>query len=149
MIVNDGTSHTAVFAGAPFQVPGPDYAVEVEMQYVRGGRTFGIVARGGDGAGYWAGFGDCYGGAIRIWSGPPPSSNYCNTAFAKTAVDFDAEWHTYRLEVQGNSIRVLLDGTPLIETTDNLYLSPGQVGVWSDGAQVTIRRFSVIALGGD
>ena len=149
LLVNDGSSHTAVFSGAPFQIPVPDYAVEVEMQYVRGGNSFGIVARGGDSAGYWAGFGDCYDDAIRIWSGPPPHSYYCDRAFAKTRMELDSEWHTYRLEVQGNSIRVLLDDTPVIETTDNLYLSAGQVGVWSDGAQVTIRRFSVIALGGD
>jgi hypothetical protein len=60
----------------------------------------------------------------------------------------DADWHTYRILVQGNVIRVLLDGTLVIETTNNRYLSPGQVGVWSHGAEVNIRRVSVIALGG-
>ena len=37
----------------------------------------------------------------------------------------------------------------MLETSDNRYLSPGQVGVWSQGAQVNIRRFSVSAIGND
>lgn len=152
MLVNDGTSDTPTFIDAPFQPSTLDYAIEVEMQWARDGETFGVVARGGDGAGYWAGFApDCNWEPneddIILWA--PLIESFCaeDGRIAGTEVGLDSEWHTYRLEVQGNTIRVLLDGTVVIETSDNRFLSPGQVGLWSDGAQVNVRRFSVIALG--
>lgn len=81
----------------------------------------------------------------------PPLEGVCGEQgrITRTEIKLDSDWHTYRLEVQGNSIRVLLDGTVVIETSDNRYLSPGQVGLWSQGTQVNVRRFSVIALGND
>lgn len=148
MLVNDGTSDAPMFIGAPFQPSTPDYAVEVELQWARGGKAFGVVARGGDGAGYWAGFAPrCNERHIFLWAAPLDEYCWEPEVIGLTEMELDSEWHTYRVEVQGNTIRVLLDGTVVIETSDNRYLSPGQVGLWSDGAQVSVRSFSVIALG--
>ena len=152
MLVNDGTSDAPLFIGAPFQPTTPDYAVEVEMQWARDGETFGFVARGGDEGGYWVGFApDCNWEPneddIVLWA--PLIDSFCaeEGRIAGTEVELDTEWHTYRLEVQGNIVRVFLDGGLMIETTDNRFLSAGQVGLWSDGAQVNVRSFTVIALG--
>lgn len=154
MLVNDGSSEISSFMPAPYQVGLPDYAVEVEMQWIREGETFGIVVRGVDDGGYWiGGTSSCASGRwLVVWGGPAQALG-CpgreRNALPESFIDFgiDNQWHTYRIEVRGNLIRVSVDGTLLLETSDNRYLSSGQVGVWSQGAQVNIRRFSVIALG--
>lgn len=159
MLVNDGSSGSPAFAAAPFQVPEPNYAVEVELQWSREGSSFGTVVRGGDDGGYWIGYGNtCHENwNLAIWSGAvplEPSTGMCglregNLIYEEVGADLDSEWHLYRIEVQGNSIRVFIDGTEVVETSDNRYLTPGEVGVWSQDGQVSIRRFSVIALGNE
>lgn len=148
-LVNDGSNENYNFTAAPFTAPGSDYAVEAEIQWARGGRTFGIVARGGNEEGYAAGFSPrCsgYGAATYLWTVSRDGDERCESiAYLEGAVD--TNWHTLRLEVQGNAIRVFLDGAKVIETTDNRFLTSGVVGVWSNGAQVNIRRFTVISLG--
>ena len=64
------------------------------------------------------------------------------------AIDYtrDMGWHTYRMEVKGNTIKFLIDGAPIVETADNRYLTGGKVGLWSDNAQISVRSFKVIAL---
>lgn len=145
MLVNDGTGE-GLFKAAPFQLPTTDYAVEVEMQWVRGGDSFGIVARMGDTRGYHAGYYDGYDcrydfKAICLWG-----ADY-RKPIAKTDLLLNSDWHVYRLEVQGNTVRVFVDGTLVIETSDNSFLSAGKAGLWSDGAQVNIRRFTISSLG--
>ncbi len=155
MLVNDGSSDKPIFTAAPIEVPGSDYAIEVEIQWARDGETFGVVARGEDDGGYWAGFGDvnCYDfWELALWAGPANLGGGCgldaSNIISKSDVKLDTDWHTYRIEVQGNIIRVFLDGTKILDTTDNRSLTSGQVGVWSDGAQVNVRRFTVISLAG-
>jgi hypothetical protein len=158
MLVNDGSSDTVVFVAAPFDPTVPDYAVEIEMQWLRERTeysTAGVVARGGSETGYWAGLlGPACNrdGAIMLWSGEVlPDPQTCNrsmeVAIEGSAIERDSEWHTYRIEVTGNVIRVMVDDIVVIETSDNRFLSTGQVGVWSTNAQVNIRRLTVIALG--
>lgn len=154
MLVNDGSNDSANFNAAPYEAPGPDYAVEVEMQWVREGDTYGIVVRGGgDDAGYWIGPASpsgCSDFWLALWAGPASRGSCIGSSYSfleTSDITIDSEWHTYRIEVRGNAIRVLLDGATVIETTDNRFLTSGQVGVWSEGAQVNIRRFTVIALG--
>lgn len=157
MLVNDGTDDSAMLIRAPYQVPMADYAIEVEMKWVRGGETFGIVARAGtDGSGYWFGaWPRCNADYDFVWTAPPDDScdmwliHGRSQSIAFTERELDSEWHTYRLEVQGNEIRTLLDGEVMMETSDNQFLTSGRVGLWSHGAQVSVARFSVIALGDD
>jgi hypothetical protein len=146
MLVNDGRGE-GLFKAAPFEIPVADYAIEVEMQFVRGENrsSFGVVAREHSGDGYFAGYHDD-GGCGWDWK------TIClwGTAYGpigKADLVIDSEWHVYRLEVQGNTLRVFVDGTLVIETSDNSFLSAGKAGLWSNGAQVNVRRFSIIALG--
>ncbi len=69
-------------------------------------------------------------------------------AMPSVAESFDpgSEWHLYRLEVEGNTIRLAVDGRMLIETSDNNTLANGSIGLFSVGAQVSVRSFKVIAL---
>jgi serine/threonine protein kinase len=58
----------------------------------------------------------------------------------------DNTWHAYRVDVQGNDIKLYLDDTLLLETTDNSYLSSGYIGLRSVDADVNVKSFVVSAL---
>ncbi|MHB8991623.1 MAG: LamG domain-containing protein [Chloroflexota bacterium] len=139
LLVSDGSSQgTAILA--PCQPEGvADYAVEAEIQLVNLGhrQKFGLLARDG------------YVGGIDSYS-------YANVRHASVGTlrstlaqrDFDPGdgWHSYRLEVRGNRVRLLMDGTLLAEAMDNSYLSPGRVGLWNNRVQLNVRSFKLIAL---
>jgi hypothetical protein len=151
MLVNDGSNNSAgVWISAPFKPRSSNYAIEAEIQVVSGfcgnGRgdsytNFGIVTRASDvDTGYWGGV-DCSGvGAVSL------GSLFCCDRLAEQNFAVDLEWHTYRMEVDGNVVRFYVDGALLIEVSDNRYLESGYVGLWSYGVQVNVRNFRVIDL---
>ena len=57
-----------------------------------------------------------------------------------------AAWHTYRVEVKGNTITVRIDGGVVFQVTDNKYLAAGRIGLWSDRCQISVRNFKIILL---
>ena len=148
-LLNDGTNGEKTnWVAAPYE-PGladvSDYAVEAEIQLVAepGCVTFGVVAR------------DMYQVGIRLaWN--PFYCNYGDEAMirlvgsgdpiAAMAYTRDMEWHTYRVEVKGNTIKLVIDGASIVETADNRYLTGGKVGLWSVNGQISVRSFKVIAL---
>lgn len=166
MIVSSGsnTGDTSVI-WAPYS-PGSmtDYAVEAEIQFVSGypeceETSFGLVARGNGDQGYAGGVTVVLGGfcdhqqpIAGIWPLPEVlgtdqgSRAYYTESIGSEDADLDSEWHTYRVEVQANVVRLLVDGDLITEVTDNRFLEAGQVGLWSDRAQLSIRTFKVIAL---
>src|SRR5215218_3417339 len=56
------------------------------------------------------------------------------------------DWHLYRVEVRGNTLRVLIDGAFALSATDNTHLSRRKVGLWSNRSQISVRSFDVTAL---
>lgn len=144
MLVSDGSNgypnefYFAISAGAvpsiwvPYLPKTSDYAVEVEMQALLMDNdvidtSFGIVVR----QGYVA---SVRRGDIGVWD-----------------VDMrpftpDTRWHTYRIEAKANTIRFLVDSAPIVDQTDNRYLDPGRIGLWSFETQLNIRSLKIIAL---
>jgi hypothetical protein len=59
------------------------------------------------------------------------------------ALSANNEWRTYRAEAQRNALELIVDGSVIIETADNRFLSGGTVGLWSTSAQVEVRNFRV------
>jgi len=149
MLVNDGSNHDErKWIAAPYK-PGDstinDYAVEAEMQLVRGREygcpSFGIVVRQAYQVGAcvpWAYIRNSPSTAMVRVIGQDP--------LEKTDLRLDTDWHAYRIEVRGNSIQLLIDGAVVLETIDNQYLTGGQVGLLSNSVQVNVRSFKVIAL---
>jgi hypothetical protein len=158
MLLNDGTNGDRTnWIAAPYE-PGAgdiaDYAMEAEIQLVTEPScvTFGIVAREKYQAGVrlaWNPFACThemsyvYGDEAMIML--VEGGDYRDT-IAATDYTRDMEWHTHRLEVRGNTIKLLIDGASVVETADNRYLTGGRVGLWSADAQVSVRSFKVIAL---
>ena len=63
------------------------------------------------------------------------------------------DWHTYRLELRGETARLVVDGRPLVEVSEpRLIPQPGAVGrgqavgLLSAGPTLSVRRFTVYAL---
>ena len=70
-----------------------------------------------------------------------PALSHC-----KTLYDPKTDWHTYRAEFKGNTIRLLVDGATVVETSDNRHLTGGGIGLWCKTAQINVRSFKVVAL---
>ena len=154
MLLNDGSNNDRTnWIAAPYE-PGvadiADYAVEAEIQLVTEPScvTFGVVAR------------EKYQAGVRLAWNPFPCTHEMSYVYGDeamiglveggdiAAIDYtrDMEWHTYRVEVKGNTIKLLIDGASIVETADNRYLTGGKVGLWSADGQVSVRSFRVIAL---
>jgi hypothetical protein len=96
---------------------------------------------------YWAGY-FCENTTTpyaQIWA-TDLESFYQTDSIAQQESTVDGEWHTYRMEVQGNALRLYVDGDLVVETGDLRYVDPGQVGLWGRKAQVDVRSFRVLAL---
>ncbi|MCA1666890.1 MAG: DUF1080 domain-containing protein [Thermomicrobia bacterium] len=136
-LVNDGTGGGQSLP-APYQTSRTDYAIEADIEIVRIPNSlcadFGLYARGS----YWAGF--------YAYNECRAFINAGNDAIAVKGFKPKAERQTYRLEVQGNTIRFLINGGLVLETNDNRYLSAGELGMSCDQTQIIVHSFRVIAL---
>ncbi len=134
-----------------------DYAVELQMQLNRfsdagamsGRDSFGILVRSPDGrSGYT--FSVCASAFTMASCGTQDRETLISNGQQNIAenpyVPKAGEWHTYRVEVKGNSIKVLIDGTIYLSTTDNSYFSGGEVGLSSERSQISIQNFHIVAL---
>jgi hypothetical protein len=154
ILVSDGSVGTG-WVAAPYQPETPNYAIGAQIQLLGAALRinelrFGLLARtmeqgtivGGvdwdeatiASALYYASDYDYFG--YNIFQSPIASQPF----------NPGVEWHTYRLEVKGNAIKLLLDGAPLVDGVDNTILLNGQVGLFSFGAQISVRSFKVIQL---
>ncbi len=149
MLVSAGTNREASeWLPAPVDLGElSDYALEADVQFVRDAArndAFGLVVRAGSDGAYWVGINtDCRPRCrARIDAGDSTLSN----RLATEVYDPGTDWHTYRVEAQGNVIRLLIDGALVLEAVDNQFLAGEQVGLFSYGTQVNVRSFKVIAL---
>jgi hypothetical protein len=118
-----------------------NYVVEAEIQAVDPScPQFGIILRteyiagiGGFCSGHTAALGTTHGGSgVHADLGSKPFRP-------------EREWRSYRAEVFGNTLKLLIDGTLMLDAPDNRYLSGGKVGILAR-SQVGVRSFKVIAL---
>ncbi len=143
-LVNDGTNWNWALLAEPPKMTAytGNYAVQAEIQLVRlqdrncGGlpSDFGIALRG-DNVGFY-GLGvyantDLSNAIAFIhdtgWNDGCPNS----AGLQQTNTTIDTDWHTYRAEVRGNDIRLLIDGNVVVETTDNHHLRGNTVGLFN------------------
>lgn len=160
VLVNDGTGGGGAGGSsivAPHEPPGPDYAVEAEIQLVRfpnfGWMSYassGVIVRGDDTGAYAVGFcgetpvvvGDCGPNdkGLGVFVDGAPIGEV-----ADPGASTDRGWHTYRIEVDGNEITLLLDGADVQHEVSNRFLTGTRVGLWSSGAELDVRAFRVLS----
>ncbi len=156
-LLNDGTNQDMSLQPtivAPCQLDGiSDYAVEARIQIVsfnnQSQNCFAITVRGDPTQSQWQGY------IAAIDSGCVSSTS--QTVIAVNSLGSDkviahapfnpgSGFHTYRVEVKGNSIKILVDGGEELSVIDNRYLDTSQVGLASYGCQLIITSFKVISL---
>ena len=116
-----------------------------------GGNAFGLVVRNGAiEGGYIAGVGvhflpeHFFIGFLTRSS--DNSSEYVSSDLARASSRLDTAWHRYRLEVRGDTITFLLDGKPVAQAHSDLHTQPGDVGIYVDGAKLSLNKFQIVAL---
>lgn len=138
LLLNDGSSASTLMAPDFCQPKVSDYAVEARIKLISGGCSseFGVTVRGGyTGAIYSPHCGTS--GIIEVHTS--------NTSICKNDITIDSSYHTYRVEARGNEISLLVDGSQVCSAADNQYLSPGQVGLFSN-TQIEVTDFKVVPL---
>ena len=138
MLVADGTSDS--FAIAPTDLAGhPDYVVECEIQILDPDDDISVMltARMINGTGYWAGFGGIDDQLV---------IGYDEESLVSLPFVLDDRWHTYRLEVRGNQIRLFLGQAEVLRVTDNHTVDPGTVAIYCANCQINVRSYRVLAL---
>ncbi len=142
---------------SPFVPPTSDYSVEAQIQRVRwtdegafsAAPAYGISARIAETGSYQAGI--CASSGIYGCPGPNATEVFitasgANVALAEAPYAPDKAWHTLRLDVRGNELTLLLDGYVILTATDNRFLAPGRIGLWSNRAQIVVRSFEINGL---
>ena len=152
MLANDGSpGDLDRRITAPCQPPTNDYALEAQIQLIDpecvfgGGRKeFGLIARAAEheGGGVLGGF-DCDKAKIASTQYNPTLALDRETIQSEPFTP-GGEWHIYRLEVQGNEIRFLVDGSLLFDKASNRNLSGSKVGMFSHGAQINVASFKIM-----
>ena len=138
-LVNDATTpNTSIMA--PHAPETADYAVEAEIQVASSlwqRKAFGLVLRDG------------YLGGVNWYSYMIQHHPFVGTmtqVLVQSDFNIDNEWHKYRVEVRGGRLALLIDGVVRAEATDSRYSSPGRAGIWSNGVQINVRNFRIVAL---
>jgi hypothetical protein len=158
-LVNDGRGvDTAPWISAP-ALPKVDgaYAIEVEIRVLGTARgyceqNFGIVAIAVDGGTYF-GAGllfacDEEAPLVRITDATDWTDGYNrDRTLASRHRALEAGWHTFRLEIRSDRVRLLIDGELVLEAervpSRGSASSGDKVGMWSQGVQLAVRRVSI------
>jgi hypothetical protein len=162
-LVNDGTTGepgelTGLAHPPPITPDTANYVVVADIQMVRQNNLscvypgFGFGVRAESTGFYLVGMTNDSGSWLGFIVDTSSKSGACSfnrltaSALVKNNVTLDTNWHTYRVEVRANDIKLLVDGNPAVETTDNHHLQSNAVGLWSAAVVLNVRNFKVIAL---
>jgi len=159
-LVNPGSSATAEPWLVLAAVPSADFAVEAEVRVT--GRlesvcdqSFGLTA-GSPGAGQVFGGGLIFPCAaetprarltdVAIWE----DGYNADPALAEETFDPGNEWHTYRFELRGEELRLLVDGKDVVSGTLEAPIDASsgdaEAGLWAQGVELKVRKVSVHVL---
>ncbi len=159
-LVNDAAPIVAEpWITLPYRPRGGEYAVEMEIRVkdlAQGYscQSFGVVAGAESGAPIWGA------GVVYPCANAPTRARLTDLSDVGesyhddpelTAEPFEPEpgWHTYRFEVRGNRLRLLIDGDEVVATTDTAAgpdRGRDQIGLWTQGVRLGVRRFTVLPL---
>jgi hypothetical protein len=161
-LIDDGSRDSQNLSiRAPISLDGvPNFTVEAQVQLVKyantgatsGENSFGVIVRStGSADGY--GGGHCVSSGIFSCASNQPDQRVAIlwTADSKASVLGMAlfrpagDWHTYRVEVRGDNLSLLIDGGVVATATDNTYVKGAVVGLWSASCQLNVRSFTVTA----
>jgi hypothetical protein len=159
-LVNEGSSAVAEPWLVLSAVPSAAFAVEAEIR-VNGllesvcDQSFGLTA-GSPGADQMYG-----GGLIFPCAAESPRARLTDVSVWEDGYNADPvlgeetfdpgnDWHTYRFELRGNELRLLIDGADVVSGTLDAPIDPStadaEAGLWAQGVQLEVRKVSVHSL---
>jgi hypothetical protein len=156
-LVNEGTSAVAEPWLVISAVPNAAFAVEAEIR-VNGlldsvcDQSFGLTA-GVPGAAQVYGGGLIFPCAsdttqarltdVSVWE----DGYNADPVLADATFDPGNDWHTYRFELSGDELRLLIDGADVVSGTLEAPIDPAsadaQAGIWAQGVRLDVRKVSV------
>ena len=156
-LVNQGSNAIAEPWLALTTAPSPAFALEAEIR-VNGlldtvcDQSFGL-AGGSPGAGQVFGAGllfpcDSDTARARLTDVSVWEDGYnADPVVAEETFDPGAEWHTYRFELRGDRLRLLVDGVNVVSGKLDAAVDPAatdaQAGIWAQGVELEVRKVSV------
>jgi hypothetical protein len=150
MLLNDGSHGDSEDKGPSLVAPDKcqpttsNYAVDLTIQILPNNNgSCGIDFRGGSPNGGWAGYSAYFDPGGLNLGAQNPGFNWRVLSAQGYSVGNNS--HTFRVTAVGNVLSVLIDGARIIQVTDNVYLLPGQIGMWCN-AQVQVTNFKVTVL---
>jgi hypothetical protein len=114
-----------------------DGFVEVKFKALSGkeDQAAGLVWRAKDANNYYVARANALENNVTIYD----TVNGRRTERKRTRVTVAAnQWHTLRVEFQGNQFSVTLNGQTALEWNDETFKDPGKVGVWTKADSVTV-----------
>ena len=159
-LVNEGSSAVAEPWLVISAVPSAAFAVEAEIR-VNGlldsvcDQSFGLTA-GSPGADQMYGGGVIFPCAaesararltdVSVWE----DGYNADPVLAEETFDPGEDWHTYRFELRGDQLRLLVDGADVVSGTLDAPIDPAtadaEAGLWAQGVQLEVRKVSVHSL---
>jgi hypothetical protein len=156
-LVNEGTSAVAEPWLVISAVPNAAFAVEAEIR-VNGlldsvcDQSFGLTA-GVPGTAQVFGGGLIFPCAsetararltdVSVWE----DGYNADPVLADATFDPGNDWHTYRFEIRGDELRLLIDSADIVSGTLEAPIDPAsadaQAGLWAQGVQLDVRKVSV------
>ena len=137
---------------APYQLGNvTDYKVQARIQFIRAntvcnGYSFGVMFRMDASE-------NGYEGAVNLANGVCALNQAKATLRVNNYTELGHKpfipgtgWHIYTVEVRGNQITSIIDGSQILIAIDNTHLTGGQVGIEDFNVQMNISSFQVIAL---
>ena len=114
-----------------------DGYVEVKFKPISGSedQAGGIVWRWQDGDNYYITRANALEDNVTIYHTVKGSRRAFKNVSMKVASN---EWHTLRVDFQGNQFKVTFDGKVAIEATDDTFKEAGAVGVWTKADSITL-----------
>ena len=156
MLISDGHSRDSYAAAGlnsvrpPFRPASPDYTVTARLKIVSDPQQYPCdvalllrVAPDGQGQethGYSLGYAQGTGAVIASYH-PGTTTTISHATFSP-----GNDWHEYAAAVKDNLLTLGIDGSTVLQASDNNYLDAGQVGLMSDACQVQVSSFTVTPL---
>lgn len=137
----DGSYDVQPTLVVPYSVSSTnDYAVQAKLRIVSGDCVF-LQLRGTPSDNGWNGYKGAVcssDGIVRIQRNSDQLRTY--------SFNDSQNWHIYRVEVRGSSLRLLIDGSEVLSVEDTQFPTGSQVGLKTWNGQVEISSLEIIAL---
>lgn len=148
----DGSGESAIMA--PISTKGrSNYAIEAVAQALdhgsyNGTYGFGIIFRAPAKPDLLPHYGapDALGAGIVNTSAVIAGMYVYPQKLASSDLDPGQNWHTYRVEVRGNGIRLLIDSQLAAQTRTTRFLSKSRIGLFCVDEGLAVKSFRVFAL---